>query len=60
MKGNASIEEYKEKGTLHVAGCKVGGPHILGYGNFTDKDKKFVAELFSRYSKVKGKIIRIK
>ena len=53
--GNSRIEEYKEKGTLHVAGYKVGGPRILGYGNFTDEDKKFVAELFSRYSKVKGK-----
>ncbi|WP_294654226.1 7-cyano-7-deazaguanine synthase [uncultured Fusobacterium sp.] len=53
--GNSRIEEYKEKGTLHVAGYKIGGPRILGYGDFSDEDKKFVVELFSRYSKVKGK-----
>ncbi len=53
--GNSRIEEYKEKGTLHVVGYKIGGPRILGYGDFTDEDKKFVVELFSRYSKVKGK-----
>ena len=53
--GNSRIDEYRDIGTLHITGCRVAGPHILGYGEFTEEDRKFAAELFSRYSKVKGK-----
>lgn len=34
----------------------MAGPHILGYGNFTEEEKQFALNLFSRYSKVKGKV----
>lgn len=53
--GNSRIDEYKDKGSLHITSCSVGGPHILGYGEFTEDEKRFATELYSRYSKVKGK-----
>ena len=34
----------------------MAGPHILGYGNFSEEEKQFALNLFSKYSKVKGKV----
>lgn len=53
--GNNKIDQYKELGSLHVTGCQIAGPHILGYGELTEEEKQFAVDLFSRYSKVKGK-----
>lgn len=52
---NEKIGEYKKKGDFFVYGNKVPGPHILGVGDFTDEEMDFVKELFSRYSKNKGR-----
>ena len=54
--GNNKIDQYKEMGSFHIAGYQVAGPHMLGYGEFTEEEKQFAVDLFSRYSKVKGKI----
>ncbi len=52
---NYKISEYASIGSIHVKGAGVPGPAILGYGNFDSDDKKFAMELFSRYSRKKGK-----
>ncbi len=52
---NLKIEEYKNYGTLYVRGKDIPGPHIVGYGNLSENEINFTLNLFSRYSKVKGK-----
>jgi len=52
---NHRISEHKDFGSLYIAGAGTPGPAIVGYGNFTEEEKHFAIELFSRYSKVKGK-----
>jgi tRNA-specific 2-thiouridylase len=52
---NYKISEYAGIGTVHIKGAGVPGPAILGYGELSDYDRKFAMELFSRYSKEKGK-----
>ena len=52
---NYKISEEKEAGTIHIMGAKTPGPAILGVGEFSEDEKEFVKELFSRYSKDKGK-----
>nr|WP_307775071.1 7-cyano-7-deazaguanine synthase [uncultured Cetobacterium sp.] len=52
---NLKIEEYKNYGTLYVRGKDIPGPHIVGYGNLSEDEINFTLNLFSRYSKVKGK-----
>lgn len=54
---NFKISEYKDKGSLHIVGAKVPGPAILGYGELTEEQQNFAKELFSRYSKSKGKSV---
>lgn len=54
--GNNKIDQYKEMGSFHITGCQMAGPHILGYGNFSEEEKQFALNLFSKYSKVKGKV----
>ena len=52
---NYKISEYADIGTVHIKGAGVPGPAILGYGELSEDDRKFAMELFSRYSKEKGK-----
>ncbi len=53
---NYRISEYADIGTVHIKGAGVPGPAILGYGELSDEDRKFAMELFSRYSREKGKV----
>ena len=55
QEGNEKIAQYKDKGDFFLYGNKVPGPHMLGYGQFTEEELDFVKNLFSRYSKFKGK-----
>ncbi|MBZ4683408.1 MAG: tRNA-uridine 2-sulfurtransferase [Fusobacteriaceae bacterium] len=52
---NLRISEYKDKGSLHIVSAGVPGPAILGVGDFTAEEREFAKQLFSRYSKNKGK-----
>lgn len=52
---NYKISEYAEIGSIHIKGAGVPGPAILGYGDLTEEEKKFAMEVFSRYSRGKGK-----
>lgn len=52
---NDKIDENREIGTLYIKGKDVPGPHILGYGELSPEEIQFAKEIFSRYSKVKGK-----
>lgn len=52
---NEQVAKYKELGSFYLCGHKIPGPHILGYGNFSEEELNTVKELFSRYSKAKGK-----
>ena len=52
---NDRIDSFKDLGSVYIRSKDVPGPHILGYGDLTEEEIKFGAELFSRYSKVKGK-----
>lgn len=53
---NQKLKDYKKSGYLFVEKDNVPGPVIVGVGNLTDDDKKFAAEMFSRYCRHKGKI----
>lgn len=55
QEGNERIAQYKNLGSFYLCGHKVPGPHMLGFGNFTEPELEAVKELFSRYSKYKGK-----
>lgn len=52
---NLMIEKNKKIGTVYIRGKKIAGPHIIGYGELTKEELKFAQELFSNYSKIKGK-----
>lgn len=52
---NYKISEYSKIGSVHIMGAGVPGPAILGYGELNEDDKEFAMELFSRYSRKKGK-----
>lgn len=52
---NLKISEYKDKGSLYLAGAGIPGPAIVGYGNFLAEEIEFAKNLFSRYSQGKGK-----
>ncbi|TDT70529.1 tRNA-specific 2-thiouridylase [Hypnocyclicus thermotrophus] len=52
---NLKISEYKDKGSLHIVSAGIPGPAILGIGNFTIEEIEFAKQIFSRYSKNKGK-----
>jgi len=52
---NFKLSEYKEYGSLYIAGAGTPGPAIVGYGDLNE-DQVFLAKnLFSRYSQAKGK-----
>ena len=55
QEGNERIASYKELGSFYLCGHRVPGPHMLGFGEFNEEDMNLVKELFSRYSKCKGK-----
>jgi len=52
---NLKLSEQKDNGSLYIVGAGTPGPAIIGYGEITEEDKTFAMELFSRYSKGKGK-----
>ncbi|MGL4308663.1 7-cyano-7-deazaguanine synthase [Cetobacterium sp. SF1] len=52
---NDRIDSYRDNGTVYIRSKDVPGPHILGYGALSEEEILFGMELFSRYSKVKGK-----
>ncbi|MEF9932615.1 MAG: 7-cyano-7-deazaguanine synthase [Cetobacterium sp.] len=52
---NHKLDSYKDVGTLYIKGREIPGPHILGYGDLNEEQIEFALNLFSRYSKVKGK-----
>ncbi len=52
---NLKLSEQKAHASLYIVGAGTPGPAILGFGEMTDEDRKFAMELFSRYSKSKGK-----
>ena len=52
---NLKISEYKDFGSLYIVGAGTPGPAVLGYGDLTEDEILFGKELFSRYSKSKGK-----
>lgn len=45
----------KGEGDFYIYSFETPGPHMLAYGNLSEEEKQFSKELFSRYSKVKGK-----
>lgn len=55
QEGNEKIAQYKNMGSFFLYGNKIPGPHMLGYGDFTEDELTFAKNLFSRYSKAKGK-----
>lgn len=52
---NLKIEEYKNYGSLYIRGKKIPGPHMVGIGELSSEEIEFALDLFSRYSKTKGK-----
>lgn len=52
---NLKISEYKDFGSLYIVGAGTPGPAIVGYGDFSEEEVQFAKELFSRYSRNKGK-----
>lgn len=52
---NLKINEYKNYASYFIRGVNISGPHMIIYGEVTEDVIKFVLELFSRYSKIKGK-----
>ncbi|MEG0301471.1 7-cyano-7-deazaguanine synthase [Cetobacterium sp.] len=52
---NLKIDEYKNYGTMFIRGKEVPGPHMVAYGDLSDEEIDFALNLFSRYSKAKGK-----
>ncbi|MEI6858101.1 7-cyano-7-deazaguanine synthase [Psychrilyobacter sp.] len=52
---NFKLSEYKEYGTLYIAGAGTPGPAIVGYGDLTEDQITLAQNLFSRYSQAKGK-----
>lgn len=52
---NFKLSEYKEYGTLYIAGAGTPGPAIVGYGDLSEDQIILAQNLFSRYSQAKGK-----
>ncbi|GJM60908.1 tRNA (5-methylaminomethyl-2-thiouridylate)-methyltransferase [Persicobacter sp. CCB-QB2] len=53
----AIVERYANLSSFMVEGTdKTPGPAILGYGEMTPEDMELVKDLFSRYSRAKGKV----
>ena len=52
---NFKISEYKEYGSLYIAGAGTPGPAIVGYGELSKEQIELAQNLFSRYSQGKGK-----
>ena len=52
---NYKISEYKESGSLYIAGAGTPGPAIVGYGDLNEEQIRLAENLFSRYSQGKGK-----
>ena len=52
---NLKLSEQKEHASLYIVGAGTPGPAIIGYGEMTEEDRQFAMDLFSRYSKGKGK-----
>jgi tRNA U34 2-thiouridine synthase MnmA/TrmU len=52
---NFKLSEYKEYGSLYIAGAGTPGPAIVGYGDLTEDQIALAQNLFSRYSQAKGK-----
>lgn len=52
---NIKINDYKKYGSLFIRGKEIPGPHMIGYGELSEEMISFALDLFSRYSKVKGK-----
>ncbi len=52
---NLRLSEQKDKASLYIVSAGTPGPAIVGYGDMSDEDVEFAKELFSRYSKCKGK-----
>ncbi|MGF6907712.1 tRNA (5-methylaminomethyl-2-thiouridylate)-methyltransferase [Fusobacterium sp. PH5-44] len=52
---NKIISSHENKGFVHLKTSKVPGPRIMLFGNFSKSEEKLIGEIFSRYSKVKGK-----
>lgn len=52
---NINIDFYKDLASLYICEVDVPGPHIVGFGEFTDEELNFALNLFSRYSKIKGR-----
>jgi tRNA-specific 2-thiouridylase len=52
---NYKISEYKESGSLYIAGAGTPGPAIVGYGDLNEEQIQLAQNLFSRYSQGKGK-----
>jgi len=52
---NLKISEYKEHGSLYIAGAGTPGPAIVGYGDLSEDQILLAQNLFSRYSQAKGK-----
>lgn len=53
---NQKLKNYNNGEFLFIEKDNVPGPVIVGAGEFTEEDKMFAAQLFSRYCKHKGKI----
>lgn len=54
---NEKIDELrrKQENSFYIYSFETPGPHMLAFGDLSEEEKKFARELFSRYSKVKGK-----
>lgn len=52
---NLKINEYKNYGSYFMRGTNIPGPYMVAYGELDEDMIKFALDLFSRYSKVKGK-----
>lgn len=52
---NLKINEYKNYGSYFMRGTNIPGPHMVAYGELDEDMIEFALDLFSRYSKVKGK-----
>lgn len=52
---NEQITKYKDKGSMYLFGYQTPGPRILGFGDLNEEQRLFAREVFSRYSKCKGK-----
>lgn len=43
------------EGSFYIYSFETPGPHMLAFGELSEEEKQFAKELFSRYSRVKGK-----